>query len=170
MPVNVKKVILSDLDSTIACTLHRHHLLPTHNTDSDWQKYALASLDDKPIRSTITALQLYAKYGHPVHIISGRADIALDITHAWLSRHQVPYEELRLYRHAPENLKTSGLHLNVAHKINYIRELQKRDMEVALMFEDSEYVASQIEAETGVPVIRVQTPSSSQELRSLNDR
>jgi hypothetical protein len=163
---DAKTVVLSDLDSTIADTEHRHHLLPAVNPDSDWERYSLACTGDIPIQGTVAALRLHNAH-HQIRIVSGRAEAAQEITYRWLNRHLIPCQALKLYRYAPEEVRelNDGLTINARHKISYIRWLRACGMEVVLMYEDSALVAGHIERETGVPVVLVSTASSHGELR-----
>ena len=74
-----------DLDSTLADTRHRHHMIDPEGR-TDWRAYSLACGDDKPIHSTLALARALQAAGHPVWIVSGRDAAALTHTRTWFRR------------------------------------------------------------------------------------
>ena len=143
-----KIAVVYDLDSTLADTRHRWHLNPRADPTSDWEKYSMACPDDLPIKGTIVRMQLdYMDY--QVHICTGRSDAAHDLTVAWLDQHAGPaYDYLKM--------RLAGDHTpNGVYKVNYIRELSKQGVPVALFYEDWGEAAAYIAEHTGVPVLGI---------------
>ncbi|MEX2501757.1 MAG: hypothetical protein WD336_05225 [Trueperaceae bacterium] len=87
-------VVISDLDGTLANVDHRlHHIL---EPPADWDAFFLACADDPPILRTITVLRHLHAAGYEIVIVSGRGEIAREMTVAWLERHRVPCDLLLL--------------------------------------------------------------------------
>ena len=93
----MKKIIIADLDGTIALIDHRRHFVTGGH--SDWDAFYAAVSDDQPHVAVIAALQVLHLAGHPVHIVSGRDDITRPQTIAWLKKHGVPYDSLVMRAH-----------------------------------------------------------------------
>lgn len=87
-----------DLDSTIADTAHRHHLVAgrLEGKPVDWVAYSTACVDDVPIPGTIRLLQLLKYFGVYIVLLSGRDVSATEQTKDWLAKHEVPYDDLIL--------------------------------------------------------------------------
>lgn len=89
------KTVIFDLDGTLADGRHRLHLLPTKDYDKteSWTEFNLAAVDDLPFQDNIdlcNALGLHYK----VVILTGRSDVARQITLDWLWHHNVYFNEL----------------------------------------------------------------------------
>lgn len=91
-----KRVIVWDLDGTLACGKHRLHLLPTKDYDvpSSWDSFNLACVDDAPIQDNIDLLRSQFACGFHIVILTGRSDVAAQQTKDWLRKHMVPYGRL----------------------------------------------------------------------------
>ena len=51
---SMKKIVICDIDGTIANNDHRQDLLNTHD---DWDNFFLAMMDDKPIEKVINLVK-----------------------------------------------------------------------------------------------------------------
>lgn len=86
------RVVTVDIDSTIADTRHRWHMVKD-NPNPDWLEYALASENDKP--ANIEFLKtLLLKYD--IVFVSSRPEAARSVTLKWLNSLNVPYLALVL--------------------------------------------------------------------------
>lgn len=88
--------VVFDLDGTLACGKHRLHLLPhkdsAHVTQS-WNEFNLAAGADEPMQDNIDLCNnLWESFN--LVILTGRCDIAEDVTKAWLHMHGVDYDQL----------------------------------------------------------------------------
>lgn len=113
-----KDIVLFDLDGTLADGRHRLHLLPKkdyHLTDS-WTEFNLAAIDDAPLWDNILLCNAMAVVGYKVIILTGRSDVARDITIAWLHKHTVRFDEL-IMRKQTDNRK------DVQIKEEHLREI-----------------------------------------------
>ena len=137
--------VLFDLDSTLADTWHRQHMVPEIRAGkATWDEYALACEDDKPIEGT-RALMSVLWLHHQIHIISGRSGVAKDQTDLWLRRHGFQFDYLRL--------REPGDHRpNAEPKIAYASGLP---VTVVLFVEDWKDAADKIQEATGIPVLLV---------------
>lgn len=147
-------MVLVDLDSTLADTSHRHHLvLAGEDRDrTDWVAYSMACADDVPIAGTHQLVRLLAA-DHRIAIVSSRDEKARQLTEQWLERHDVPYDELILggVDGAPEGLDQF--------KIHHLRNLLERGEQVTLVVDDLPSLPESIAgAGLGVPVLTVRPP------------
>lgn len=97
----MKDVVIFDLDGTLACGKHRLHLLPTkdlHLTES-WTEFNLACADDALIEANAELAWALEAAGHTVIILTGRSDIARNLTEQWLDKYGIYYDRLIMRRH-----------------------------------------------------------------------
>lgn len=94
--IQAKGLVFVDLDSTLANTQHRHHMIDTEDWQgTDWEAYSAASADDEVIEGVaVTVRQLFLR--HAVVIVSGRNDTAMDTTRAWLWKNEIPFDSVVL--------------------------------------------------------------------------
>jgi len=140
---------LWDLDSTLANTMHRQHMVSLiREKKATWLDYSLACVDDAPIDGAVTLVRLL--YGARVHqfAVSGRNASAEDITRDWLKRHQVPLQNVFL--RVDGDYTANGLF-----KVKVINQLRERGFDVVLFIEDWQETADTITEKTGVPVLVV---------------
>jgi hypothetical protein len=145
-----------DLDSTLADTRHRFHLIEKIKAAGipddvrGWNEHSLACADDGPLEGAIALMRLLRPH-HTQHIVSGRSNVARDLTLTWLINHDVPAARLTL--RDPRDFTENGLI-----KVRYVRELEARGIRVVMFFEDYPPVAEQIHEMTGVPVTVLTPP------------
>ncbi|MBX3142634.1 MAG: hypothetical protein KF813_02670 [Trueperaceae bacterium] len=100
----MRRIVLCDLDGTLANVDHRlHHIKDGNN---DWDAFFGTSSADTPIEPVIEMVRALAAAGHAIHILSGRREDARADTEEWLARHEVPYERLvmrGLHDHTPDD-------------------------------------------------------------------
>ena len=89
-----KDVVVVDLDGTLALDGHRSHYL--NRTPRDWTKYFAACGDDAPNLPIIELVSALYEANFHIHIVSGRSDEVRDTTLDWLSKHEVPFEILKM--------------------------------------------------------------------------
>jgi hypothetical protein len=143
-------IVLYDLDSTISNTLHREHLAPAENREAleSWIEYSKACINDPVIEGVAASARLYQRLGAAVGFVSGRNEEARDETIAWLERHSIHPDLLKL--HDENDPRHNG-----EHKAKFVKELQAKGWTVELFFEDHISVCEYIEAETSVPCVTV---------------
>jgi hypothetical protein len=150
------RVILWDLDSTLANTAHRQPMVPLIRAKQGptWEDYSMACVDDTPVEGTVTLVRLIAfldplasfvaQYG-----VSGRSEAAREVTEEWFKEHGVPLNDLYL--------RPAGDHTpNGKYKVGVINKLRDEGVNVLLFVEDWKETADYIHEKTGVPVLVVQ--------------
>lgn len=88
----MKKIILCDLDGTLADCSHRiHHI---QNQPKDWKQFFAACSGDRPIAHIIEFIDSIDRMKFEIWITSGRSDECWALTVEWLSKHGVIYDRL----------------------------------------------------------------------------
>jgi hypothetical protein len=141
------EVVCSDIDSTLADTRQRRFACPTVDNTRTWQEYAMLCSADAPIPGSIRLLRMFHAAGYGIHLITNRPECARRLTVGWLSKHGVPYDELRM---RPTDTALGGDDF----KTGYIMTLRMLGFDPLLFLEDWPATAAAIEAE-GVPVLCV---------------
>lgn len=86
------KIVIFDLDGTLANIDHRlHHV---QNGNKNWDAFYKACPDDGPIDPIIELARMCDDAGHAVVISSGRSENVRAETEAWLDKHGVNYARL----------------------------------------------------------------------------
>ena len=107
-----KKIVISDLDGTIALIDHRRPLV--EGKQKDWQAFYAGCVNDEPNLPVIETLRALKATGHDIIIFSGRSDEVKQQTIEWLAKFDVPYDNLFMRREgdftADEKLKRQWLY------------------------------------------------------------
>lgn len=90
------KVVIFDLDGTLALNKHRFHFIDKSSGKPDWDSYFLACDRDKANAAVIEMARSLKGSGHRIHIFSARGKIAYQQTIDWLDKHSVPYDDLTM--------------------------------------------------------------------------
>lgn len=134
----MKHTVVFDLDGTLACGKHRLHLLPqeadAHRTEA-WDEFNLAADGDAPIEDNIKLLRSLFKDGNWIVILTGRCDVAIDVTKQWLFDNYVPHQQL-LMRPAADHRR------DIEFKEEKLREIGLDN--ILCCFDDLEHVAKHI--------------------------
>jgi hypothetical protein len=90
------KIVIADLDGTIALIEHRRHWLdkeqhPELTSDERWCMFFADCVEDQPNLPVIETLLALWNAEYEIHIFSGRSDEVREQTLAWLSAAHVPY-------------------------------------------------------------------------------
>lgn len=141
--------VLFDLDSTMADTRNRRHLVPSgpvRDDTSAWEEYSAACSSDEPIPAIqqLWALTAAARLGRV--ILSGRNDSARPQTEAWLRDHYIGDWDDLVLRPDGENGLTDW-------KARAVRDLENR-YDFALAVDDWPPGAEVTEA-LGIPTLVV---------------
>ena len=157
-PEAPRPTVCVDLDSTLADTRQRHHMvLPgDQRDDTDWVAYSLACEADDPIEGTCQLVRILSA-DHRIVVLSRRDEAARELTTQWLERHRVPFDELILGG-------VDGIPADQHDfKVHHLRALAERGERVVLMVDDLPGLdAAVADAGLDVPVLRVQPPYSLQ--------
>ena len=96
------KIVIFDLDGTLALIDKRRAISTKDNGKMDWAKFFdpdMVDLDD-PNTPVITMAKLLSSQ-YRIWILSGRSDVTRDATLDWLRKHDVPFDHLQM---RPQNL------------------------------------------------------------------
>jgi predicted secreted acid phosphatase len=151
MPASL--AITVDLDSTIADTRQRRHVLDGRpkREPADWVAYSMACSSDVLIESTARIVRTFAET-HQVFFVSGRNEEARDLTVAWLAKHDIPYDALYL---KPVGWEWAS---QGEYKLDTIRALEaEHRVKVVLHLDDWLDVTAHLEAH-GIPALHVVPP------------
>jgi acid phosphatase class B len=78
-------VLITDIDGTIACNVHRQHYLK--GDKKDWESFYNEMGDDIPYSDTISLIESFAKrYELDIVFITGRSEKYRDLTHQWIKK------------------------------------------------------------------------------------
>ena len=107
--VNMNKIVIFDLDGTLALIDDRRKISTKDNGKMDWDKFFdpdNISLD-KPNQPVIDMANMLSKQGYTIMILSGRSDVTHQATVNWLAKHDVTYDHLVMrpqnYLYLPDN-------------------------------------------------------------------
>lgn len=146
-PVQWRPVYAWDLDSTVASTVHRRHMVEEINNGgpATWDDYAMLCADDEPIAGSVALMREL----RGIHVaISGRSGLAEDLTWAWFERHEVPFHAALLRVHGDHTP-------NGRYKVRVLQAMQRLGISVRLFFEDWADAAREVAEQTRIPVVGI---------------
>ena len=90
------KIVIFDLDGTLALIDKRRDLATKDNGKFDWDVFFdPTNIDlDLPNQPVIDMANLLSKQGYTITILSGRSDVTHQATINWLAKHDVYYDHL----------------------------------------------------------------------------
>ena len=93
-----KKIVIFDLDGTLALIDKRRALSQKMNGKMDWDIFFdPTNIDlDQPNTPVIKMAQMLKSQGFMIVIFSGRSKATKDATTQWLDRHDVPFDVLKM--------------------------------------------------------------------------
>ena len=127
-----------DLDGTLADGRGRLHLLPQaaeRNHTHSWDAFNLAADKDFPILSNIQLMNELYQYGKRIVILTGRSDVAADVTQRWLWEHGCNFNQL-IMRPRNDHRKDTEFKTEKLQEIGLHR--------IVACFDDLEHVAKHI--------------------------
>ncbi len=92
------KIVIFDLDGTLALIDKRRDLATKDNGKMDWAKFFNPdNIDlDTPNQPVIDMANMLHSQGYLIYIFSGRSDKTEDATKDWLDKHNVNYDLLQM--------------------------------------------------------------------------
>ena len=93
-----KKIVIFDLDGTLALIDKRRALSQKMNGKMDWDIFFdPTNIDlDQPNTPVIKMAQMLKSQGFMIVIFSGRSKATKDATTQWLDRHDVPFDVIKM--------------------------------------------------------------------------
>lgn len=95
----MKSVVFVDLDSTLANTKQRQHIIEDAREagrEVDWDEYSMACTADTPFPGPVQLVRVLHWSGYQIVIVSGRSEVARVRTLRWLHRNAIPFDEVIL--------------------------------------------------------------------------
>ena len=94
----MKKIVIFDLDGTLALIDDRRKVSTKPNGKMDWDKFFdPKNIDlDKPNSVVIKMAQTLKDVGHLIYIFSGRSSVTQSATLDWLIKHKVPFHVIKM--------------------------------------------------------------------------
>ena len=92
----MKKIVIFDLDGTVALIDKRRDISTKDNGKIDWDKFFDPGLIDLdlPNQPVIDVANVLNKQGFEIWILSGRSDVTWQATLDWLDRYNVTFTQL----------------------------------------------------------------------------
>lgn len=84
----MKEIVTFDLDSTLADTQHRQHMINRDGGATDWAAYAQECYKDKPVVSVVLMLHALSER-YDIWIVSARDGSARERTQHWLASYGI---------------------------------------------------------------------------------
>ena len=145
MPDSRPGAFLWDLDTTLADTQHRRPLLArVKASEATWEEYSLAAAGDTPREAAVVLMR---RLPGPHYVVSGRSEVARELTWAWFRRHDIPVVRLVL---RPEGDYAPSAEF----KVKSIERL-KQQVNPVLYFEDWAPAAQAVREQCGIPVLTI---------------
>lgn len=88
----MKKLVIADLDGTIAFIQHRLYFIQKEKPD--WDMFFKLCVSDAPNTNVIDTLNRLKNSGCTIVILTGRSDMVKKETVEWLKKYKVPYDML----------------------------------------------------------------------------
>ncbi|QHJ80591.1 MAG: hypothetical protein [Bacteriophage sp.] len=127
-----------DLDGTLADGRGRLHLLPNaadRNNTHSWDAFNLAASGDFPFLDNIQLMNELYQYGKRIIILTGRSDVAKQVSEKWLWEHGCNFNQL-IMRPRIDHRKDTDF------KTEKLMEIGKD--RIVACFDDLEHVAKHI--------------------------
>ena len=104
---NMKKIVIFDLDGTLALIDKRRAISTKDDGKMDWDKFFdPKNIDlDQPNIPVITTLQMFLANNFKIVIFSGRSDVTFNATTNWLMKNQIMWHQLQM---RPNDRDTGG--------------------------------------------------------------
>lgn len=97
------KIVLVDMDGTLADVSHRLHFI---RGKKNWKQFFRAMDQDPPVTTVVEWVQKLAE-DHDIVIVTGRPEDYVKNTEAWLQKFGVPYSRILMRRngdHRPDHI------------------------------------------------------------------
>lgn len=140
------RVVVFDIDGTIADNKHRTHYLM--GDKKDWKSYNAHMLDDDPIYDVIKLLKELSVL-HTIILCTGREEVYRQVTWDWLDHHQISNHISGVYMRYTKDYRSDAIV-----KVELLNDIRNMYGEPWLWFDDRNQVVDAIRAQ-GVRVMQV---------------
>lgn len=110
----MKKIIVYDVDGTLANNNHRNHWVATK--PKNWKAFFAAQDQDVPYEDIVWTLRQHFDGGHEVLLATGRGEEYRDVTVNWFVTHNIPFHGLYM-RPAKDNRADDIIKIELLQKI-----------------------------------------------------
>ena len=141
-----KKIVICDIDGTIADNNHRQHFL---EGKKDWEAFFSSADQDKPIKNIIQEIISLQKKDHEIIFVSGRPSLYRTLTKKWLEKFF--NFKINLYMRKNGDKRNKVL---VKQDI-FNNELKKKNTRIEIVFENDKDLA-EMWAKMGLKVFFVE--------------
>jgi phosphoglycolate phosphatase-like HAD superfamily hydrolase len=147
---SITRVILFDVDGTLANGDHRYHLYEGRDSDS-WAAYIAACIQDSPY-TEVQWLNYIISQQPNVYIIvlTARSESGREVTEKWLMAHGIIYDELIMKPEDEAIVKVKDHDF----KERILDELILQNKKPFMVFEDRKSVVDMFRSK-GIPVLQV---------------
>jgi uncharacterized HAD superfamily protein len=132
----MQKAIICDIDGTLA-DLGKRSPFDYENVDRDEVKHAVAE-----------AVRVFHNAGYKIILFSGREDVAMKKTKAWLAVNEIPYDALYM-RKANDYRKDAII------KLELYEAYVKDKYDILMVLDDRDQVVRMWREELGLPCFQV---------------
>ena len=139
------KVIVFDIDGTIADVTHRRHWVASK--PKNWAAWNAGMANDTVHEDIVEMMDLFADKDYQIILCSGRGDDTRAVTEKWLADNDIPYNQLFM-RRAGDYRQDSIV------KVELLQQIRQWHGEPFIWFDDRQQVVDAIRAE-GVRVCQV---------------
>ena len=139
------KVIVFDIDGTLANVDHRRHWVATK--PKNWAAWNAGMANDTVHEDIVEMMDLFADKDYQIILCSGRGDDTRDVTEQWLNDNRIPFDQLFM-RRAGDYRQDSIV------KVELLQQIRHWHGEPFIWFDDRQQVVDAIRAQ-GVRVCQV---------------
>ena len=139
------KVVVCDIDGTLADIQHRRHWVATK--PKNWAAFNAGMTQDTVHADIVAMLDVFADRGYQIILCSGRGDETRAVTEKWLSDNDIPYQTLFM-RRAGDYRQDSIV------KVELLAQIRQWHGEPWIWIDDRDQVVRAIRAQ-GVRVLQV---------------
>lgn len=129
--MNENKLIVFDIDGTLADLTHRVHLVQTKPTN--WPAFFAGVKYDDPIEEVVWINNILHSAGSTIILCSGRPESTRIDTELWLDKHKIEFDEL--YMRADNDHRDDTLV-----KSDLADEIEETWWDISMVFDDRQKV------------------------------
>lgn len=141
-------MIIVDIDGTLANSKQRHELATNFDDTINWDMlYDYNNvIEDKPIQYIIDSVKIWKQLGYKIVLFTSRPERIREATEYWLSKYEIPYDELYMRSIEDHYIKDTELKLKMYNEFV--------DEEVLFAIEDKQEIID-VWKRLGIPSYKV---------------